>query len=173
MFSGVSHEINSPLSIIQMTAQRCHKLLKKDPMPIEKTSEKLNIIISVTESLFSITKGLDYFSSNVDDQRIERVKVGDLIYSVIEICSPRFSNLKVKIETDQLENKLSFFCYKESVDNVPVNLIEECAYNVASLEKPWVFLSCESDSEYMSFILSDSSVKKNVKFTKYIENPFK
>jgi signal transduction histidine kinase len=97
MASVVSHELKTPLAVIQNSAYFLENRLTEHPDP--KIQKHIGIINSQTRSLNNIISGiLDYTRSR--DLRLEAVRVNDLVADLAAVV-PIPSNIRVRLQLSE------------------------------------------------------------------------
>lgn len=176
MAFSVAHEVNSPLSTIHLSSNRCIKLLEAESINEELIKEKLIIINSVTERIFNLTKGLGYFSQTHSQTKDEKVMttIGAVMDTAIKtsrrmvICQKTELNF---IMIDELYNE-PFECLYGPFLSAIQNLVEESAHCTIGTDHSKVDVYVTKNNQQLIICIGDSGGAIPIAVTRFLENPF-
>jgi signal transduction histidine kinase len=176
MAFSIAHEVNSPLTTINLAANRVLKLLEREEVDKKALSDKLIIINSVTERVFNLTRGLGYFSlAQARDEKMVTT-IGKIMKKVMKTSSRMITSQKIKIELHTGEDDrllgTKFECLYGPFISAIQNLIDEAAHNISvdKNSKIDVYIKVVEDNLVIS--IGDSGGPISEAVTKFLEHPF-
>lgn len=89
MASGIAHEINNPLAIIQGRSSTILKTIKRGTYSIEEITASFESIIKTTQRIAKIIKGLRHFSRSAENDPMEFANLNQIIDDTLELCKER------------------------------------------------------------------------------------
>ncbi len=152
--SEIAHEINNPLSVVLGRARQILYLLENKKLTDEKLTVDLEKIMSTSDRIAKIVRGLRAFGSGQDGDPFELTRVQTLIDDAVELCRARFLYHNVALV---LPPKIDLFveCRPYQVTQIIVNLLNN-AFDAVKREKDaWVELIVKSEGSNFVFIVRD------------------
>lgn len=123
MTSGLVHEINNPLSVIDMSSRRLKKLVGDDEVDSNKLLKEIDRISTIAERTAKIINGVKRFSGGELQNHKSENKLNDLINDAITLCDFKAEKEEIKFIVDDRSNGCTkFFSFLE-VSQVVVNLL--------------------------------------------------
>ena len=122
--SGVAHEINNPLAIINQKAGLIKDLftMHENYASDEKLMELINGVLSSVERAGSITRRLLNFARHMDTE-IERFDLGEVIRDLISLLEKEAAFRRIDIFLDLPEEKVVIESDQGNVQQICLNLI--------------------------------------------------
>lgn len=155
MAGGMAHEINNPIGIIQGKANLLIKHINMAPLTQEMGLEHLKNIVSMSERIVRIIKGLRSFSRNADRDAFVDIPVGTLISNVLSLCSERFSQHEVKLTVTEIPN-ISIECRGTQLEQVVLNILNNAHDAVMKLTEKWVRIEVKDLGDTVRICIIDS-----------------
>ena len=154
--SNVSHELKTPLASIKVLADSLNmnpdaslEQYKEFMKDISEEVNRENAIISDLLSLVSMDK-------NVEDIRIEKTNINELVEHVVRRLRPIADQANVKLISD------SFRTVEAEVDPTKITLVvSNIVENAIKYNKPeggWVRISLNADHRYFYLTIADSGI---------------
>jgi len=147
MASGIAHEINTPLSVIQFRLQA----LKSNPNREEVAHIEKNI-----EHIFNIIKGLQAFARQGEQDPFERMSVNDLLSEALELSSWRIKHMGIDVEVKVLEKDVQLECRPTQILQVIVNLINNALDAIKELPEKWIGIEARDLGHAVEVWVTDS-----------------
>jgi C4-dicarboxylate-specific signal transduction histidine kinase len=172
MASGVAHEINNPLTVINGSIFSIIKSLKKSNSVDEKVFERCDEIVKTTRRVSEIISALQDFSTNTTNNDAEEVSVKSLITNVVNLFKEKLDSNNIKLEINHFNNDFNINCNKNEVSQVLFNLLINSIYFVSKLDTKWIRF--ETSIEDKSFVIKviDSGDGINQDIQEKILEPF-
>ena len=143
MAGGIAHEINNPLSIIQMRTEQLEDCIQEGDLDHSFALETLATIKSTIDRVSKIVRGLRSFARDGKSDPMEMAKVLRLIEDTIDLCQERFKrhNTRLDLQVDR-ENALpiEIECRPIEISQVLLNLLNNAFDAIQVQEDKWVKL---------------------------------
>lgn len=155
MAGGIAHEINSPLTTILNSAEVLREIFATHPLDSSAADQYISMIVSTTERIARIIRGLRSFSRNADNDPMIECDLSSVIESTAEMCRERLKNHQVRF-TVQCEPDLKFECREAQISQILLNLIGNSLDAVDHLEEKWIHLEADAIEDMIRIRVSDS-----------------
>lgn len=171
MASGIAHEINNPLFVINGFASKIDSSIERGILDVNELKNISTIIQRNCKRVTSIISGLRLLSrkSKLDDLEVKCLK--EIISTTVDISRERFRLSEIKL-IDNIDYKVESLieCLPEQISQVLVNLLNNAYDSLCSIEKSdkWISLDFVELEDRVVFSLTDcgdivdSSVAKNI-----------
>ena len=172
MASGIAHEINNPLAVINGLLAISQRKLKEEnavaaiPVVLEKLVKSQFHISRISK----IIHGLREFSSSGDDEPFENFSIRRVFSTVGDLCSEKLKSLGIgfEIKSENIEIKGNLV----QIEQVLVNLVNNAIDAVSKMESPWIHLVAEKKGELLEISITDSGPGIPPHIAEKIMNPF-
>jgi len=163
MAGNMAHELNNPLSVINLSLRSLGKILGKidleDRGIKEKTNRQLGRMEDMVRRMGDIIESLKGFSKDPSNEAMDKVKIGAIFDDSVRLMEEKFvvANISLKIEVEEyLEFEL--YCNKVAIDQVIVNMLSNCYDAVSILDEgpKWVELKGVLAGNIFEFHFIDS-----------------
>lgn len=155
MASGVAHEINNPLGIIQAKANQLLKKAQKNTLTTEILKSELEKIVNTTLRIERIIKGLRSYARSSEKDPFESTKLSNIVQNVIELSSEKLKSSNIRFDVDIIPD-IEIECRLAQIEQVLLNLISNSHDAVEKLEDKWIRLEFRILDLKVQFILIDS-----------------
>lgn len=120
MAGGVAHEINNPLTIIQATAKN---ILTKEFDNISDVSKtKLEKIITATERIAKIVRGMKIIASKNDQADHETIQISKIMEISLDLFEERLKNEDIIFKFENLKDP-TVRCNSLQISQIIINLL--------------------------------------------------
>lgn len=158
MASGVAHEINNPLAVIQGKVLKLIKLLMEPEVNRESLLVESNKIISNVERISSIIKGLHSFSRNTEGDEPTECSVKSIVDDTLSLCRERFKNNGIELRIGEIADA-NMNCSKVHIQQILLNLLNNSFDAVQDLKEKWVSIEVKMPaSDRIHFVVTDSGL---------------
>lgn len=164
MASGISHEINNPLSIVIAKAELLRKKIDSGTVTTDTIKEDLLTIEKNGKRISKIILSMKRLSRNSDSDIKTRVVMSHIVEDVLEICRERFKNHQVDLGVEDHTSGVEVVCQSTQIAQVLVNLLGNAFDAVEKLPEKWVKLRMDLDGSSLLIAVTDSGkgIKKEV-----------
>lgn len=175
MSAGIAHEINNPLTIIQMRVNQLHEMAQKntlDSATVQKSSVRM---LETIDRIAKIIKGLRAFSRDGKDDPMVQCEVLKIIEETFSFCRERFMNLGVEIEF-KLEaigdTPMSIQCRQTEISQVLLNLLGNALDAVEGKENKFIHVEARELQDSVVLTVTDNGSGVPAHLREKIMKPF-
>lgn len=170
MAAGVAHEINNPLSIIQMSVDSIGKKLERQVLLPENLIDTLKKISTNTDRIARIVKSLKLYTRNTNNDEFKMTYASTILNSVIDLCSEKIKYKDIKFEIANYDD-FEIECNDIKIQQVLVNLINNSSEAIEENSLKWIRIVVERDLHNAYFKVLDSGTINDQTAEKMF-NPF-
>lgn len=159
MASGIAHEINNPMAVIEGKSANIIKLLEKPEIDKPKIIQNAEKIISMSDRITKIVKGLRSFSRDGSKDPFQSSNVFNLIDETFELCQAKLKNRNVRLENKFTNKALKLNCRNVELSQVLLNLIHnatDAISNDNSKTEKWITVNVIESENWIEFQVTDS-----------------
>lgn len=155
MASGIAHEINNPLSIIQGKAKLILRKAESKELNVQNLKEELAKIVATSERISKIINGLRAISRNAEDDAMMPTSIQKIIEDVLELSSERFKSDAVELRL-HITNSNQIMCRSVEISQVILNLVNNSFDAIVNLDEKWVEIKAIESGSNIQIIVTDS-----------------
>lgn len=142
MAGSVAHEINSPMAVIQLSAEQ---LEDREIVELMDADDIVMIATRITDTVSRISRiirGLKNFSRNAEHDAMASVRLATIIEESLELCRERFKSKNVEIRLAEIPD-VNLLCRPTELCQVLLNLLSNAfdAIDEKSTGERWVEIS--------------------------------
>ncbi len=159
MASGIAHEINNPLNVINFRAGQVKNALKlglADPAIVQKVTENADNIEKNVGRIQAIVKGLQAFARKGDQDPYEKVGVTFLINEALELSQDRFKYKGIDLKVNRPAKDILVECRPTQVLQVLANLLNNAFDAISEYKERWVKLEVHDLGHAIEIWITDS-----------------
>lgn len=172
MAGGIAHEINNPLAIIQGHAEQLIRMLEAGRGEKEQHIAKIQKIVTTSERIAKIIRGLRSFSRSADNDPFVATSVKSLIQESVDLANGILSRHGVELRQQVPEADLTIECRSVQISQILLNLIGNGADAVKALPEKWIDLSVHEDGDEVVISVTDSGSGIPAEVAEKIFQPF-
>lgn len=172
MASGIAHEINNPLTVINILAIKVRTLLEKDNILSPQVSNELDLIHETTKRMAKIIRGLQNFSRNSQLDQLEPIPIQNIIHDTLELCNVRFQNTKIELKIKMPEEPIFVLSRPAELSQVILNLINNSVYAIQNLTNQWIEIFVCVSGETVEIRITDSGTGISKEVQSKMMQPF-
>lgn len=158
MAAGMAHEINNPLSIINLTSNSMGKMLMKDPVNIPAMQNCLKDIDETVIRISKIINGLRNISRDSTHDPLDSTPIKDIFNDVLGISTERLKANQVDLKIEDPENYMAveIMCQRVQLSQVLLNLIGNAFDAIRDCPEKWISISLSGKNKYVFIKITDS-----------------
>lgn len=132
MASGVAHEINNPLAIVQGKVRQIDRAIQNENIEVDKIRSDIQKIVATTDRIVKIVKGLRSFSRDSSKDPFELTSLTSVVSGVLDLSTERFKNHGVELRV-RVDSDVVIQCRGGQISQVLMNLVNNAHDAVLSL----------------------------------------
>ena len=174
MASGVAHEINNPLAIVQGKVRQIDRAIQNEKIDVDKIRVDIQKILSTTDRIVKIVKALRSFSRDSTNDPFDSVWVSSIINEVLELSSERFKNHGVELRLNLIDDA-RIQCRGAQIGQVLMNLVNnghDAVMDGEYTENKWVQIESKKIGNYIVISVMDSGMGIPEDVAKKMMQPF-
>lgn len=158
MAGGIAHEINNPLTIINMYTDLIHdESLNEQISPREivqkskKIQEAIERISHLTDGLRKVAKDHRSMEKNENDLR-------QVISDTLSFCTDRMKVLNIRFSSNIPDKPMIVFCNSAEISQIILNLLNNAIDAISVLNKRQIILSVTEKDHFYELSVEDSGI---------------
>lgn len=155
MASGIAHEVNNPLAVIQAKVYQLKALAQKGPVEGQTLEKHFDVLLKTISRISKIIKGLKRFSRNAEADPFEEYKASELISDSLSLCEQKVVNQGVQLTVELVED-FTFECRSTEISQVLINLISNSADAIQGLNEKWIKIKVFKNDDKCQISVTDS-----------------
>ncbi|MFZ4404569.1 MAG: PAS domain-containing protein [Pseudobdellovibrionaceae bacterium] len=155
MASGIAHEINNPLAIIQAKCSQIKQHLESAPDSQPYILDHIVKIETATARAAKIIKSLRTFTRNTEDDTKVICRISQIIEDTLSLCKEKLEHEKIKL-TCNIEHDVSIECIPSDISQILMNLIANSHEAVQKLSEKWIAIDLKNSQDNLEISITDS-----------------
>jgi len=155
MASGIAHEINSPLFVVDSKINKIFRVIESGNIDPGSCINDLEKVRNNVNRISKIVKGLKLFSRNAENDPFCISKVGEIITDSLELCKERYKvhsiDLRVEIDPD-----VEIECRPTQLSQVILNLLSNSYDAISQNSEKWIEIRVKDAGETVKISILDS-----------------
>lgn len=172
MAGGVAHEINTPLSIIQLRTEQLLEDIKTDSLEKESAIRALEAIEKTVTRISKIVKSLRQFARDGRNDPAEPYPILKIFEETLSLCQEKFANHGIKISSIIETPNLEITCRPTEITQVLLNLLNNSYDAISHLEEKWVSIEVLNFTDEIQIHVTDSGKGLPLEIQNKIMQPF-
>ncbi|MDM8547578.1 tetratricopeptide repeat protein [Candidatus Venteria ishoeyi] len=172
MATGVAHNINNPVGIIRMAAQRgLRRLNKPEGLTPQESREIFETVLNQADRLHSIIENFRNFANGDRSQR-EMIDLNALVERVKDYFSGQFQSHDVSLELDLASKELQAYANNFVLEEVLSNLLTNAREAVQGHNNATVWIKTWRNEKSSGFEVKDNGPGIADKQVEHLFSPF-
>jgi PAS domain S-box-containing protein len=171
MSGAIAHEINNPLAIIHGNASQLIHLEASKNLDIEKTLAIAKKIVTTSDRIAKIIRGLRAFSRNADNDPLLPSSTQTIVNDSLSFCTERFKSKNINLVVVPYESKI-ILARATQISQVILNLLNNSFDAIFDSPNPWVKLELVNSKDKVEFVITDSGPGIPSEIAERIMEPF-
>lgn len=171
MASGIAHEINNPLAIIDSWNQHLMRKLAKQGLDPDVDLKHFESIDKTCERIAKIIKSLRVYSHNAENDPVVPVLASQVIEDTLGLCQERFRQRGIEIKVI-CDPAMILNCRATQISQVLMSLLTNSFDAILDLPEKWIHISTleAPEKNIVKFVDSGPGIEDSV--VKKMMNPF-
>jgi signal transduction histidine kinase len=171
MASGMAHEINNPLTIIQGKLQVIQIILNDLNVKDKALFDELGKIKTTTDRIEKIVKGLRNFSRAANMDPFELTALKPVVTETLELCAEKIRAEGINLIVSEIP-QVSVRCRPSQVSQVLINLLNNSRDAIQDSSSKWIELGFKIEQNKVQIILTDSGPGISAEVADRMMEPF-
>jgi C4-dicarboxylate-specific signal transduction histidine kinase len=172
MSASVAHEVNNPLTVILLRAQRLDILARTETMDAAIVRKTAHDIDRTVERIRRIVDALRAFARQGDEDPLRPEYLAPIIEDTVELCAHRFRQHGVALEVDAIPDGLLVECRGTQITQVLLNLLSNAYDAVENQDERWVRITVDVHGDVVQIGVLDSGPGVPTEIAARIMEPF-
>jgi len=157
MASGVAHEINNPLAVIQGKLFLINKWLEQGTVAPDKLKSELDTIHKTSDRIAKIIKGLRFFSRESGDDPLVPTTLTSIVEETMTLCQEkmRLNSVEVRITVPE---ELVVDCRSAQIGQVLLNLLHNSLDAIVNQPQKWIDIRGSRKDQHIELRVTDSGL---------------
>lgn len=153
--SGIAHEINNPLTVINGQMLKLQRQLKNYP-PDESLNEPIEKIKLMSNRIVKIIKGLKLISRDGNSDPMTGFAINSMVDEIKLLTEMKIKSLNIDLEFTAPANVVQVYGREVQISQVLVNLINNAVDAITNLEEKWIKVEISEIGGSVQFKITDS-----------------
>lgn len=172
MAGGVAHEINTPLSIIQMRTEQLLEDIKTDSLEKESAVRALEAVEKTVHRISKIVNSLRQFARDGSKDPVTSYPIIKIFEETLSLCQEKFANHGIKISSIIESPNLEITCRPTEITQVLLNLLNNSYDAISNLDEKWVTIEVLNFKDEIQIHVTDSGPGLPLEIQSKIMQPF-
>jgi signal transduction histidine kinase/integral membrane sensor domain MASE1 len=155
MASGMAHEINNPLAIIQGKVKVLSMMLEDLQISQPSVFTEIHKIKLTTDRIDKIVKGLRNFSRASNNDPFEPVLLQKLLDETLDLCSEKFKAHGIDLRIKSIP-EVHILCRPSQISQVFINLLNNSSDAIEEMKEKWIEIDFKKENNKVCIFFTDS-----------------
>ncbi|MDZ4663017.1 MAG: ATP-binding protein [Pseudomonadota bacterium] len=172
MSSGIAHEINNPLTIIEGFAHQIISMAKRDQSDVTKNIYLAEKIVENSERISKIIRALRSFSREGDKEPTTKVALEKIISDTLNFCKTRFKSHGIELSCPEIDPNITLNCRPVQIAQIFLNLLYNAFDAVKIVDHRWIRIDVNEQRDFVLISITDSGPGIPLEVREKIFQPF-
>ncbi|MCX6126258.1 MAG: ATP-binding protein [Proteobacteria bacterium] len=172
MATGISHEINNPLTVLKGYLYLLKDSIGGPALSIDKQKQMIEKGILVADRMANVIQKMRAFSLQEQNLVPIDVSLTENWNLTLNLCHQKVSSFGVQLIVDEWDNQLSVRVKPADLTQVILSCLNNAAEAVNALDDRWIRVSVLFDEVYVTIRIVDSGAGLSDEFAEKIFAPF-
>jgi signal transduction histidine kinase len=155
MASGITHEINNPLTAINLHTQNLRFLIEGGEKDKDEALKKVDLLGSTVHRIARIVESMSTISREGSQDPLKRESLQRIVDDTTTFCSERFRKHDVKF-TIIVPDHVTLECRAVQISQLLLNLLNNAFDAIEPLQNKWIKLEVSERSGSLRIFVTDS-----------------
>ncbi len=153
---SIAHEINNPLGIVKGYSEQLLKLIKREPLDLDRMSYAGQKISDTIDRMSQIILSLRRLSYEADGEPMENIDLVQVVDDTLAICRQSIQQLGIELIFERPLGPMRTLGRPLQIGQVLLNLIQNARDAVEVLDKKWIRIAIKRRDARLELIVEDS-----------------
>ena len=150
MAVSIGHEINNPLSVIQLSLDELEEEISEPEINRKRIQEEVVQTKKTIARIRKIINGIKIVGRDPKNDPILPVNLKALIEETFEFCNQRYKSAAIQLNFNNIPKDAVIHCLAVEISQVLLNLLNNAHDAIYKLEKRWVRLEVTETADRVS-----------------------
>ncbi|MFZ3230851.1 MAG: ATP-binding protein [Pseudobdellovibrio sp.] len=167
MAGGIAHEINTPLTVIQLSSEKLLMSLSSDALDFKDARAEMNTslerIVKTVSRISKIISGLRTFARDSKDEIKLLTSISEIVEDTFSLCREKLSHNKTDLKFI-LDSDIKIYCNPIELSQVLLNLLNNAYDAIQDSPDRWIRVELEAFENhiYLSVVDSGHGISKDL-----------
>ncbi len=171
MASGIAHEINNPLTVINGKAEAIRSMVEGGKVDVGAVVRDTKKIEETVVSISRVIGGLRSFGRE-GEEAFELVPLAAILKDTLDFCRSRLLAHGINVQVSQLPERLQVECQRHQLSEALLNLVLNAHDAVEHEETKWIRIEARVQGSILEISVTDSGKGIPEKMRPRIFDPF-
>jgi C4-dicarboxylate-specific signal transduction histidine kinase len=172
MASGIAHEINNPVTIMEGQIRRLRDYISDIEIEDEKKVELADKIQKNLHRVVEIISGIRKISRKGENDALTSFSLNEILKTLKNLCNEKLKTTNVVLDIAVINNDLDILVRETQIIQVLFNLVSNSFDAVSNLEDKWINVLVSNDKEFVDIRVVDSGAGIDSSTVQKMFNPF-
>lgn len=172
MAAGIAHEINNPMTVINLSADQIRLSLEDEQINKVMVDQKLKTILRTIDRIKKIIDSMRTFSREAKNDEMKPENLEKIIEDTMIFCSERFKNHGVMFVPSFDDQNIKVYCRGVQLSQVLLNLLNNSFDAIENLPMKWIKLHVRNEITKVVITITDSGTGIPMELDDKIFQPF-
>jgi signal transduction histidine kinase len=172
MSGGIAHEINNPLTVINLGVKQLKKKLLDSEHGIDSLASSIEKIENNINRISSIIKTLKLVSRESLSDLMKIENANDLVDDCSHLIRERAQTLGVAFHVSKSAENLNIECSKVQIEQVLINILNNAFDAIELSDSPWIKIKISRELNFAFIKISNSGQRISAEVIDKIMVPF-
>ncbi len=153
---SIAHEINNPLGIVKGYSEQLLKLIKREPLDLDRMSYAGQKISDTIDRMSQIILSLRRLSYEADGEPMEHIDLVQVVDDTLAICRQSIQQLGIELIFERPLGPMHTLGRPLQIGQVLLNLIQNARDAVEVLDKKWIRIAINRRDAGLELVVEDS-----------------
>lgn len=154
--SGIAHEINNPLTVIQARSFQLQQMCDSGNLDSNKIRSAAESISKTGDKIARIIKSLRAFAHGQENEPADKINVNELIQQTLDFCKVRFYNHGIDVRVGEIPEHLEFECRLVQIEEALLSIFNNAHDAVMALTEKWILIEVFDKNKDVEIHVTDS-----------------
>lgn len=154
MASGISHEINNPLTIISGKTQVLELLLKNKELDHSEITETVKSIRATVDRIASIVQGMRNISRESSNSLMTETSLLEIVKDTVNLCQGRLNKNEIRINLPKTDYRIT--TNPVHISQILLNLLNNSVDSLLEISDRWIEVKMTKDDGHVVLSVIDA-----------------
>lgn len=153
---GIAHEINNPLSILDVNIALLTEVINAPDFDKAKAGKIISNLDNTTKRISKIVSGLLHFARERSDDPLVATTFKQILDDTLALCGEKLKKRRIDFSVAPFDHGLTIECAPVQISQVLLNLISNAADAISDLPEKKITVRVNESAHFMEVLITDS-----------------